>query len=341
MAFRTKAGSIWAVTLTVVVGIGVSAGCGGSSGSGSGGSGGNQQPDAGGQGGAGAGAPNATSGSSAGGSAGVANPGGGAGGGFAGAAPVGGEAGTAALAGMGGEAGGEVGAEGGAAGEGTATDYALQFNGTTDLVYVPYSTSLDVTTAVTLEAWVYATSAAGGAIGGMWGNGGIADKYLLQLNGGNVIARIVRQEDPSQTTASVTMPLNAWTHVAFTYDGSNILIYLNGVQAASTAAPGSLPAEPLPFRLGIEDINLGTSTFLAGELDEVRVWNVARTAQEIASNYQASVLAASTGLVAYYHFNEAPSSQIVVDATGANNGTLGLDANVGADDPTRVVRPAN
>ncbi len=347
MAFRSGTRGIWAATLTVAVSIGVSVGCGSS------GNGGSGKPAAGAGGQGAAGAANATAGSNAGGGvSGAAATGGQAGtqaiagaGGAAGTqamAGTGGAAGTQAVAGTGGAAGSaETAGEGGEAGGESVTDYALEFNGTSDLVYVPYSSSLDVTAALTLEAWVYATSAAGGAIGGMWGNGGIADKYLLQLSGGDLIARIVRQEDPSNVTASVTMPLNAWTHVAFSYDGTNILIYLNGVQAASASAPGTLPAEPLPFRLGIEDIFYGTTTFLAGELDEVRVWNVARTAQEISDNYQASVASTSTGLVAYYRFNEAQASQLVLDATGVNNGTLGLDAYVGADDPTRVARAAN
>ena len=219
------------------------------------------------------------------------------------------------------------------------TDYALQFDGTDDIVTVPYSTSLDVTTAMTLEAWVYATSAAGGAIGSMWGMGGLADKFLLQLSGGNVVARIVRTGISGQTTAQAAMPLNTWTHVAFSYDGADLVLYLNGIQAASVAAPGALPAANLPFRMGIEDINLGGHSFLEGRLDEVRLWNVARSANDISNTDQASISPSSAGLVAYWSFNEAAAAQAVLDATaGGHDGTLGANAAAAEDDPTRVAR---
>ena len=59
----------------------------------------------------------------------------------------------------------------GCGGDVCLTDYALQFDGIDDIVTVPYATSLDATTALTLEAWVYATSAMGGAIGKHVGHG--------------------------------------------------------------------------------------------------------------------------------------------------------------------------
>ena len=218
-----------------------------------------------------------------------------------------------------------------------ASNYALSFDGTDDIVTVPFASDLDVTNALTIEAWVFAVSANGGGIASMWGEGGLADKFLLQLTGGNVVARIPTTS--GQTTVSATMPLGTWTHVAFTYDGTTMLLYLNGVQAGSTDAAGTLPLENLPFRLGIEDINTFGHTFFNGSLDEVRFWNVVRSSAEIAANYQASIAPASTGLVAYWNFNEAESSQSVNDVTAhGNNGTLGADATAASDDPVRVAR---
>ena len=217
-----------------------------------------------------------------------------------------------------------------------ATNYALSFDGTDDIVTVPFASDLDVTNAFTIEAWVDATSANGGGIASMWGEGGLPDKLLLQLTGGDVVGRIAVA---GQTTVSATMPLNTWTHVALSYDGATMLLYLNGVQAGSTDIAGALPLENLPFRLGIEDVNLGVRTFFNGSLDEVRFWNVARSAADIAANYQASISPTSTGLIAYWNFNEAQSSQTVTDiTTHGNNGTLGADNTVASDDPVRVAR---
>jgi len=222
-------------------------------------------------------------------------------------------------------------------GDACANNYALTFDGSNDIVTVPFASDLDVTNALTIEAWVYAVSANGGGIASMWGEGGLADKFLVQLTGGNVVGRIPTTS--GQATVSATMPLNSWTHVAFTYDGSTMLLYLNGVQAGSNDVAGALPKENLPFRLGIEDVNLGVHTFLSGNLDEVRFWNVVRSAAEIAANYQASISPTSAGLVAYWNFNEAQSSQTVNDITAhGNNGTLGANASVASDDPVRAAR---
>jgi hypothetical protein len=91
--------------------------------------------------------------------------------------------------------------------------------------------------------------------------------------------------------------------------------------------------------LQLEDILFGSKTIFSGQLDEVRVWNVARTAAQISSTYQVGVSPSSAGLVAYWNLNEAPGTQTVTDSTtGAHDGTLGANSSVATDDPTRVAR---
>jgi hypothetical protein len=60
-----------------------------------------------------------------------------------------------------------------------------------------------------------------------------------------------------------------------------------------------------------------------GDIDEVRIWNVARTQQEIEDNLLTELTGLESGLVAYWNFNEAPGSTVVNDSTpNGNDATL-------------------
>ena len=146
---------------------------------------------------------------------------------------------------------------------------ALELDGDDDLVRVPFSTSLALTDAVTLEAWIQPIATDGGGVAGMWGNGGLPDKFLMYLQDGLVTALIARDAIPGLVSIDAPIQTNEWTHVAMTYDGSSLVLYINGAQAAAVDAPGELPDVTLDFRMGIEDIFVpGPASFLEGNVDE-------------------------------------------------------------------------
>ena len=101
---------------------------------------------------------------------------------------------------------------------------ALTFNGTSSRVNIPDSTSLDLTTGMTLSAWVYPTAA-----GNVWRTVMMKEvpgelSYVLYANEDvDVSAAYVRIGSTSRRVGGAsTLPLNAWTHLAATYDGSRI-----------------------------------------------------------------------------------------------------------------------
>ena len=76
------------------------------------------------------------------------------------------------------------------------------------------------------------------------------------------------------STGTTANPVNAWTHVALTYDGATLRLYVNGVQVASQPQAGSIETPSTPLRIGG---NVPYGQFFQGLIDEVRVYNRALT----------------------------------------------------------------
>jgi len=91
---------------------------------------------------------------------------------------------------------------------------------------------------------------------------------------------------------------NTWVHVAWVKNGTTYTLYKNGVQVSTRTAPASVLLPNANFTIGKLD------NWFAGTLDEVRIWNTARTAQEITDNMSATLNGNETGLRAYYTFNQ-------------------------------------
>jgi hypothetical protein len=77
------------------------------------------------------------------------------------------------------------------------------------------------------------------------------------------------------------LPLNAWTHLAATYDGAALRLYVNGALASTRAMTGPITASASPLRIGGNTI---WGEFFNGVIDELRIYNRALTAQEIQSD---------------------------------------------------------
>jgi gliding motility-associated-like protein len=95
---------------------------------------------------------------------------------------------------------------------------------------------------------------------------------------------------------------NVWYHVAATYDGSSIKLYINGCLVADSSHTGTIVTNDFVSAIGIRSATL--SDHYRGLVDEVRIWNVARTQSQIANNM--NNLANPTtepGLLAYYKFD--------------------------------------
>ena len=121
-----------------------------------------------------------------------------------------------------------------------------------------------------------------------------------------------------------TLKFGIWTHLASTYDGTTYRFYVNGVLAGSKTAGysrvgfNSIPARPL--RIGAGRTEGSATYFFNGAVDEVRIWNYARTQNEINNNKNAVLSGQETGLVSYYSFDNGNASNET--GVSARDGTL-------------------
>ena len=160
---------------------------------------------------------------------------------------------------------------------------ALLFNGTNAAVAIPDAASLHLTTGMTLEAWVQPTAAQGT----VWRTimlkerpGGLSYALYANTSAGRPSADINIGSDQS-AAGTAGLAVNAWTHVAATYDGATLRLYVNGTLVRSVAAAGSLVAATGSLRFGGNSI---WSEWFKGYIDEVRIYNRPLSATEIVND---------------------------------------------------------
>lgn len=124
--------------------------------------------------------------------------------------------------------------------------------------------------------------------------------------------------------------LNRIYHVAMVYDGASLKFYRNGFLMSSTPASGTLFQNDFNTRIGLYDA-IVHNTQLIGYINEVRIWNVARTQPQIRAFMNTSLPnpATQTGLQAYYTFDNLLNKQ----GNTTWNGVLGGSASINATVP--------
>ena len=202
--------------------------------------------------------------------------------------------------------------------------YGLAFNGSSARVNVQDAPSLDLTSAMTLEAWVKPTT-----VTSSWrdviykGN----DNYYLMATsspggtarpvGGATIAG-VHQE----AFGTVAITANTFTHLATTYDGSAVRLFVNGTQVASKAATGSIATSTNQLQIGGDSIY---GQYFAGTIDEVRIYNTALTQAQIQADMNSPIGSGSSD-------TQAPTAPTGVTATGVTSSEIDVTWTPSTDD---------
>ena len=198
---------------------------------------------------------------------------------------------------------------------------ALQFNGTTDYVRLPSSTSLtSFGSQITVEAWVKVSS-----YGGMIMASGNENEYALAVRVDGklgVTLKHVNTQPNAEFVGKSTLSLDTWYHVAFTYNDSVESILINGIVDTSVAASGTVSTSQYTENISIGAYSFDNytqhNTYLNGILDDVRIWNVGRTATQIQNGMNSELSGSESGLVGYWKFND----NVTDSSPSGNNGTV-------------------
>jgi hypothetical protein len=161
---------------------------------------------------------------------------------------------------------------------------ALDFTGTDDLLLIPDDPSLDASDAITIAAWLRPSAQASRYVIKKARKGQV-DGYELSLSSGGAL--YVRFNEASSGNAlklssSISYPTDgSWMHVAVTFDGQTIWLYLDGVPNNSLDAPGLvIAANDLPLSIGGQDDGVRPYD---GTVDEVHLYARALSALDIKS----------------------------------------------------------
>jgi PKD repeat protein len=154
---------------------------------------------------------------------------------------------------------------------------ALQFNGN-GWVTVAHSASLLLNT-MTLEAWVYPTVKLDGWIDLIMKEASDGASYYLCANSqwGVPVGGVTISEE-KMVLGPAALPLNEWSHLATTYDGSYQRLYFNGVLVSTQPQQGRVSASGGALRLGGDSV---WGERFTGLIDEVRIYNRALSSAEI------------------------------------------------------------
>lgn len=232
-----------------------------------------------------------------------------------------------------------------------AKDEALMFSGTSSSsVVVPHNDILNVGNELTVEAWVNLSNPGGNnkVVSCMNSVSGAYAGYVLGVYTNAIDVEFWTGAAGTGrhlygSTQYGIVPSNVWTHIAYTFkanSANSIVTYVNGQPVYTWA-----PAINEGIRASTSDLYLGraswsTSFNTKGAVSEVRIWNKARTAQEIAATWRTQLTGDEAGLVAYYPFVQGDNPYELRDVGPYRlHGNIGNAAWTAPGHPTLIAGP--
>jgi fibronectin type 3 domain-containing protein len=196
---------------------------------------------------------------------------------------------------------------------------ALSFNGTSARVTIPDAPSLELSSGMTLEAWVNPST-----VNTNWrdviykGN----DNFYLEATSSNASrpdGGLIAGGTYADAFGTAKLTANSWAFLTETYDGSTLRLYVNGTQVASTAHTGSIQTSTNPLQIAGDSIY---GQYFKGLIDNVRVYNVALTAAQIQADQTTPIGGGDT---------TQPTAPGTLTATAISSGEIDLSWGAATD----------
>lgn len=123
-------------------------------------------------------------------------------------------------------------------------------------------------------------------------------------------------------------PVSTWHHIAVTYNATGMYqAYLNGTLAHEQAANGNIVTSAADLIIGVGPWGNMDAFMAFGSIDEIRLWNVERSAEDIKGNMFKNLTGTEAGLVLYQNFDNDDGTNVVADLSSAGNNCtkIGMD----------------
>ena len=211
--------------------------------------------------------------------------------------------------------------------------YGLRFDGIDDYVEVEDTEILSggIGKSISVEAWIRLNNVSGvhpvimKYLNSTWKDWG------MQIADGVLQVGIENSADDWEMKGGEVIS-GEWTHVAFTFDNSVDLVklYVNGIEVANKTMSKNMPDTEASVRFGRHGYY---TNYFRGLIDEVRIWNYARSSEELKTGMFQRIVKPVAGLLGYWNFDTG-TGQIAFDMSGyGNNGRLGRSVYTDVEDP--------
>jgi hypothetical protein len=209
----------------------------------------------------------------------------------------------------------------------SAAQNALSFDGTNDYVQTTFA-GVTGTSNRTFEAWIYLASSPSANVAIMdYGVNAVGSRNTFLVTGSNQLSFISGGTNANISSSLNAVPIGQWAHVAFVLNSGMGYLYVNGNQVGTgNLSTVNTPSGATNLRIG-QRVPGGSIPF-PGKIDEVRIWNTARTATELNNFKGAELCNLPSSLMAYYKLNSGTAGgsntglTTAIDHVSANHGTL-------------------
>ena len=196
--------------------------------------------------------------------------------------------------------------------------YSFDFNGTDEDVYITGASGLNVTNHWTFEAWIYVNSVSG------------YDDFMFRdeifsfqvkdpLGSGDFALDFYNRDNSEalSTDATGDLTFNTWYHVAATFDGTTAKLWVDGtvVDSDATASNWTLVTNSNNLNIGAR-YHSGYSNYFDGQIDEIRLSDIARSTSEMQTGYRTEEYTADGNTLLLIHFDDEASPPTYVSGTG-------------------------
>ncbi|NES64417.1 MAG: hypothetical protein F6K24_03665, partial [Okeania sp. SIO2D1] len=196
----------------------------------------------------------------------------------------------------------------------------MEFDGEDDYIEVPAHTN--PTNAITVSLWARSNTEKWNA------HGCLASKrqaYIWHPHQDEkkisfYVFVVSNEVQVKQLQSEEVSDIQQWHHYAATFDGTTAKIYIDGVEVNSSNISGTIQSDSDSLFIGKDDYN--EARFFNGQIAEVRIWDKARTAEEIKADMHKRLTGKEENLVAYFPLNEIipeDSTVKVLDLSGNNH----------------------